>query len=287
MRFNLWSGFHSALSRFRRPSPSRIPNQTQQHGQQTETSNRPGASGRPPVADPVQSELDTLRALITEIHESERRHQKAERNLWRFQIETSKKLNCITIGGTIAGLVGSIAIIFSFAVAIKSLWDSEASEIRQLRAYLHADPPKDPIKIISANEIDAVAVVKFDGKTPAYNIDIAANASVYSGEPPFDIMERDPSAIHFGQRRGYLAFNDEIEVSGSFRTSTDMVNDIKSGHSGLYISGTVHYNDAFYCKRWLRFCYYFTGGESMTGQWCANAQSNTTDDPSRCDPAPR
>jgi hypothetical protein len=77
------------------------------------TSNNEGHAGKDeatsadhrqePTTEMLHAEWAALRGTIREIHESEKRHQKAERDLGAAQLRTAQGLNRVTFAGAIFG----------------------------------------------------------------------------------------------------------------------------------------------------------------------------------------
>jgi hypothetical protein len=83
--------------------------------------------------------MAALQGTIREIHESEKRHQKAERDLGAAQLSTAKGLNRVTLAGAIFGAIGSIGIIGSLIIAKEAAVDARDALHASQRPWVVAD----------------------------------------------------------------------------------------------------------------------------------------------------
>src|SRR5437016_6340029 len=123
MHLRFWAVLHGAVARmWARLHPG--PDHPEQHGDRTQTEKRSGSNGQEPAPDVLRAEWAAFQALIREIHESEKQHQTAERNLGTAQHRTAKGLNRITAIGAIVGIVGAIGVIGSLVIAKRTADDA-------------------------------------------------------------------------------------------------------------------------------------------------------------------
>jgi hypothetical protein len=126
MGLNIWASIHAALARFWvRLNPR--PDNSQHHREKTQTEESPATERKQPATDVLHAEWSAFQAFIREIHQSERQHQKAERELGAAQLTTAKGLNRVTPIGAICGAVGSIGIIGSLIIAKEAAHDARTA----------------------------------------------------------------------------------------------------------------------------------------------------------------
>jgi hypothetical protein len=87
----------------------------------------------------LRAEWTAIQATIREIHESEKQHQAAERDLWKAQHRTAKGLNWITAIGAGVGFVGLLFVGGSLVVAIRAANDARDALHASQRPWVVAD----------------------------------------------------------------------------------------------------------------------------------------------------
>jgi hypothetical protein len=167
-------------------------------------------------------------------------------------------------------------------IANQQLAVSKDTELRQLRAYVLPIPDVEPFK----KGQNPVVTMKFHeiGSTPAYDIHATAQGGIFRFFPFLSDRELAAADVRVSQEYKaalYPTSDDDLliryEVAAPIDELYDAVYDGKSIRFGL--TGEVTYQDAFGCKRRLRYCIGI-GGPGLKSKECADR--NESDNPGIC-----
>lgn len=165
------------------------PNSSQDDRRDAEKRTAPSDHGQQPENNMLYPEWAAFQALIREIHESEKRHQKAERDLGAAQHRTAKGLNWITIIGEVFSFLAFLAIAASVIVARQAGEDGHAAAVAATKSSDIAAAGNrawlGPIKVSLNGDISKKVPVKLVlpyhniGHEPAVDIRMYYNIKTY------------------------------------------------------------------------------------------------------------
>jgi hypothetical protein len=226
--------------------------------------------GQQPATEVPQSEWTAFQSTIREIHESEKRHQKAERDLGAAQLRTAKGLNRITIIGAIFSFVGLLGVAASLIIARRAAEDGRVAadavrnqakvladqERKQLRGYFGHEGFSLTCGDCTPTENDQITLsMENFGQTPITVLSGVVGIVEYTLGEPFPEDDQTRSIPQNGIQSLFksIVVYPRSPKTAYFPITTEMASQIKEVKEGSYwmmfrveVSYTDIFNDTWY-----------------------------------------
>jgi hypothetical protein len=175
--------------------------------------------------------LAPLQTIIQQIHETQKQHQTAERNVWGAQLRTARRLNWITAIGAALSLIGLFFIGYNLVLTRRAADD----------AHIAATAATDQAKAaVEANKINREVYVAdqrpwVDATIPANGtIEVTINNGMILSAMTTDLLNTGKSPAIRATTFSRIARNDNADLAIQFSYSCRMADEAAENGSAVY-----------------------------------------------------